>query len=91
MEGRACQQWRPAQVAAEQHPLLAVYARCMAALPLATVSLASPPRCCRCRLPGVQGDYVMPVGALGFEHLDVKPHKVCGWVGGWPGGWPGAG
>ena len=50
-----------------------------ALLLLDTISLASPPHCCcyRC-LPGVQGDYVMPAGALGFEHLDVKPHKVGG-------------
>lgn len=33
-------------------------------------------------LPLKQGDYVLPSGALGFEHLDVVPHKVgtAGWL-----------
>lgn len=26
--------------------------------------------------PALQGDYTLPPGVLGFEHLDVKPHKV---------------
>lgn len=28
-----------------------------------------------------QCDYLLPAGALGFEHLDVVPHKVCVWEG----------
>jgi hypothetical protein len=26
--------------------------------------------------PCSQGDYVLPSGVLGFEHLDIVPHKV---------------
>lgn len=44
---------------------------------------------CACPPPSWwQGDYVLPSGVLGFEHLDVVPHKV-GW--GWDWSWVDAG
>lgn len=37
---------------------------------------AAPSQRAPCRR--LQGDYVMPSGVMGFEHLDVAPHKVGG-------------